>query len=416
MRASIIAVGTELLFGQTVNTNATYLSKNLNLMGFDVMFHYVVGDNPRRLEETIDVAFQNADLVLLTGGLGPTQDDLTKEIVAEYMGVPLILDDNALAQISEYFEIRKRKMTENNVKQAYLPLGCTAFYNETGTAPGFALEKDGRVAMCFPGPPHELEWLFEHCAKPYLATLSDKKMYYRIVRTIGIGESDLETALLPLIDGQSDPTIATYAKEGECSFRVASQRDTMDEAKEAVNQMLDSVTEIIGEYIYSYDDEEIVNVVVRMLAEKNLTIASCESATAGMFASRIADVPGASAVMGASFVTYSDQSKIDVVGVNKETIDEFGVVSGEVATEMALGARLKAGSDIGISITAYAGPDIPEGYNPGEGYIGYAYGDKAGFIRINGLRNDRSRNRNFYMMHMLRTVYRLVRGLPVAEY
>lgn len=408
MKVSIVAVGTELLFGQTINTNAAYLSKQLNDMGFSVMSHYVIGDNPERLKKVIEQAYENCDMILFSGGLGPTQDDLTKEIVCDYLGVDLYEDERALSEIKAVFARRGHKMPENNIKQAYLPVGGVPFYNDTGTAPGFAVEKDGKYALCFPGPPHELTWLFENRAKEYLVNLTDKKMFYKIVRTIGIGESDLEMKLLPLIDKQTDPTIATYAKEGECTFRVASQRDTMQEAKTAVDEMLSKIDEIIGEYIYSYEDEELKEVVVRLLREKNLTIASCESATCGMFASTLADVPGASNVIGASYITYSDDAKVETVGVKRETIAKCGVVSPEVALEMAEGARLKAGSDIGISVTAYAGPDIPEGFKPGQGYIGYSYNGKTDYIEVIGLRNDRSRNRNSYLMNMLRIVYRLV--------
>jgi nicotinamide-nucleotide amidase len=209
MKTSIIAVGTELLFGQTVNTNATYLSKNLNLMGFDVMYHFVVGDNPARLREKIGQAYEDTDLVILTGGLGPTQDDLTKEMVADYFGAEMYFDERAADEIRAFYASRGGKMPENNLKQAYLPEGCTPLYNASGTAPGFAYEKDGKVAMCFPGPPRELKWLFENGGRQYLEQFMDKKMYYRVIRTIGRGESQLEMDLMPLIDGQTDTTIAT---------------------------------------------------------------------------------------------------------------------------------------------------------------------------------------------------------------
>ena len=415
MKTAIIAVGTELLFGQTVNTNAAYLSLKLNQMGFDVMYHYVVGDNPGRLRETLDRAFALCDLVLLTGGLGPTQDDLTKEIVAEKMGAGLYLDERVMDELREFFEARGRVMAENNIKQAYLPDGSIPLYNRTGTAPGFILNKDGKTAICFPGPPHELKWLFENGARQYLESVSSKSMFYRVVRTIGIGESDLETVLLPLIEGQVDPTIATYAKEGECTFRVASQRETEAEARAAVDEMMEKIDALVGSYIYSYDDEELNEVVVRILAEKGLTVSACESATAGMFASYIADVPGASSVLGGSLVTYSDEAKASIAGVDRELLESCGAVSSEVALEMAEGARRVCGSDIGISVTAYAGPDIPEGYAPGEGYVGYVYGDVKGTIHLRGMRNDRFRNRNFYKMTMLKTVYQLAMDIEVPS-
>lgn len=409
MKTSIIAVGTELLFGQVINSNAAYLSENLNHMGFDVMYHFVVGDNPDRLRDKLAEAFSDTDLVLLTGGLGPTQDDLTKEIVAEYMGAEMYLDEKVVEDLKAFFERHGRKMSENNIKQAYLPVGCTPLYNASGTAPGFALEKDGKVAICFPGPPRELKWLFENGAKQYLEKFMEKKMYYKVIRTIGRGESDLEMDLMPLIDGQSDPTIATYAKEGECTLRIASQRDTEEEAKAAVEEMIGKVDALIGEYIYSYDNEELNEVVVRKLKEKHLTIAAAESCTGGMFAAKVTDVAGASEVMKYSYVTYSCEAKADMVGVPPEMIEEYGVVSPQVAESMASGARKASGSDIGIAITGYAGPEADPGRSAGEAYIGYSYGDKTGSIQVLTSRNIRKWNRNYFMLRMFRTVYLLIK-------
>ena len=407
MKTSIICVGTELLFGQTVNTNATYLSRNLNLMGFDVMYHFVVGDNPYRLKEKLVQAYADTDLVLLTGGLGPTQDDLTKEMVAEHFGVDMYFDERADREIRAFYESRRGKMPENNVKQAYLPVGCTPLYNASGTAPGFALEKDGKIAICFPGPPRELKWLWENGARQYLEQFIEKKMYYRVIRTIGIGESNLEMELLPLIDGQTDPTIATYAKEGECTLRVASQRDTMEEAKAAVDEMIAEVDKIVGQYIYSYDDEDIEEVVVRLLKEKHLLITAAESATGGLFASSITEVPGASEVMHYGYVTYSNEAKI-ALGVPAETIEEFGVVSPETAEAMAIAAAGASGADIAISVTGYAGPDADEGHQAGEAYIGYSYAGKTGAVSIHTSRNFRHWNRNYFRLRMLRTAYQLL--------
>ncbi len=407
MKTSIIAVGTELLFGQTVNTNATYLSRNLNLMGFDVMYHFVVGDNPLRLREKLAQAYEDTDLVLLTGGLGPTQDDLTKEMVADYFGVDMHFDERAAAEIRAFYEKRGGKMPENNIKQAYLPDGCTPLYNASGTAPGFALEKDGKVAICFPGPPRELKWLFENGGRQYLEQFTEKKMYYKVIRTIGRGESDLEMDLMPLIDGQSDPTIATYAKEGECTLRVASQRDTIEEARAAVDEMISDVDKLIGQYIYSYDDEELEEVVVRLLKEKHLKITAAESATGGLFASSITEVPGASEVIHYSYVTYSNEAKI-ALGVPAETIGTYGVFSPQTAEAMAIAARAASGADIAISVTGYAGPDADEGHEAGEAYIGYAYGDRTGSVTVKTSRNFRHWNRNYFRLRMLRTAYQLL--------
>ena len=402
MKTSILAVGTELLFGQTVNTNAAYLSEKLNLMGFDVMYHFVVGDNPARLKEKLADAFTDTDLVILTGGLGPTQDDLTKEMVAEYMGVEMHLDERVVDDLNAIFAKRGGNMPENNMKQAYLPDGCTSFYNASGTAPGFALEKDGKVAICLPGPPREMKWLFENGVRDYLEKFMEKKMVYRVIRTIGIGESDL-------IDGQTDPTIATYAKEGECTLRVASQRDSEEEASAAVDEMTERVRKLAGEYIYSLENEELNEVVVRILKEKGLTIASSESCTGGMFAAAITDVAGASDVISSSYVTYSNESKIKELGVPAETIERFGVVSKETAEAMAAGTKKRSGADIAVSITGFAGPESDPGHEAGEAYIGYAVGDIRGHIEIHTSRNFRTWNRRYFTLMMLRAVYMLIR-------
>lgn len=409
MKTSIIAVGTELLFGQTVNTNSSFLSEQLNLMGFDVMYHFVVGDNPDRLRRKLAEAFADTDLVLLTGGLGPTQDDLTKEIVAEYMGAELYYDERAASEIKAFFDRRGSVMADNNMKQAYLPAGCTPLYNASGTAPGFALTVDGKTAICFPGPPREMKWLFENGARRYLEDLTDKKMYYRVIHTIGRGESDLETDLMSLVEGQTDPTIATYAKEGECTLRIASQRDTVEEAKAAVDEMTARVNELVGKYIYSYDDEELAEVVVRLLREKGLTVASAESCTGGLFAASITDIAGASNVLHSAYVTYSAESKTANAGVPASLIEKYGVVSPQVAEAMAAGVRDRAGSDIGVSITGYAGPDADPGHQAGEAYIGYAYGDTVGHYAVNTSRNFRKWNRNYFRLRMLRAVYELIK-------
>ena len=409
MKTSILAVGTELLFGQTVNTNASFLSDRLNHMGFDVMYHFVVGDNPARLRAKLAEAFSDTDLVIMTGGLGPTQDDLTKETVADYMGRGMYLDDMVMEQLRGFFEKRGRKMSENNIKQAYLPEGCTPFYNASGTAPGFALSVDGKTAVCLPGPPRELYWLWDNGVRAYLEQFMDKKMFYRVIRTIGIGESDLETLLMPVIDGQTDPTVATYAKEGECTLRVASQRDTAVEAEAAVNGMIARIDELAGEYIYSYDDEELKEVVVRILREKGLRITSAESCTGGMFAAALTDVAGSSNVLSSAYVTYSNESKIREIGVPAGLIEKYGVVSPQVAEAMAAGAKARAGADIAVSVTGYAGPDADEGHDAGEAYIGWATDGATGHCDIHTSRNDRKWNRRYIMLRMLRAVYLLIR-------
>ena len=414
MNVSIIAVGTELLFGQTVNTNATYISNQLNLMGFNVMYHHVVGDNPGRLKELIKSTFDENDMIIFTGGLGPTQDDLTKEIVAEAMGVELYFDERCYDEIKSYFDDRNRIMSENNRKQAYIPVGAEVFHNEAGTAPAFGIEKDGKCAICLPGPPREMKWLFNNCVTKFLKKFSSKEMCYRVIRTIGIGESDLETKLLPVINNQVDPTVATYAKEGECTLRVASQRETKEEAQSAVDNMVSEIEMLIGNYIYSYDDEELSEVVVKQLKEKELKLSSAESCTGGLFASCITDVPGASSVFSHGFVTYSVAAKSEILGVDSEVIKKHSVVSAEVANQMAKGAQNAANSDISISITGYAGPEADPGRDNGNAYIGYSCGNKlggmCGYVEINTKRSDRKWNRNYFKLRMLLVVYEILNG------
>lgn len=409
MKSAILNVGTELLFGQVVNTNAAYLSEQLNSLGIDVMYHYIVGDNPKRLEDMIQMAFEDCDLVITTGGLGPTQDDMTKEIACKTLGDKLVLHQESMEQLQEMFRKSNRVVTENNWKQAYMPSRAVVFDNDAGTAPGFALEKDGKIIACLPGPPREMKRMFERRLKPYLESLSEDCIYYRMIRTFGIGESQLETVLLPLIDGQTDPTIATYAKEGEAAVRIASKRKTMEEAKVAVDEMLDRVKGYIGEYIYSCDDEELVNVVAGKLMEKGVTISSAESCTGGMFAARMTDIPGISEVFDRGIVTYSNQAKMQELGVSSETLEKYGAVSEETAREMAEGLSHVSGSDMCISVTGIAGPGgaVP-GKPVGTVFIGAHYQGKTHCIKLQIRNVNRKYIRNYAVLHMLDLINKLV--------
>ena len=323
MKTAILSVGTEILFGQIVNTNTVYLSQQMNMLGFDVMYHYTVGDNPKRVEEMIDLAFQDCDLILTTGGLGPTQDDLTKEVACKALDDTLVMMDDVLEEITKYFKTLGREMTENNKKQAIMPSRATVFHNDAGTAPGFALEKDGKYIICMPGPPREMKRMFQKSVVPFLQSMIDGALYYRQIRFFGIGESMLETQLLDLIDNQTDPTLATYAKEGECSLRIASKRATEEDAEYAVDEMLEKVKERVGHYIYSCDDEELAQVVADRLMEQGLTLSSAESCTGGMFASTMTDIPGISQCFDRGLVTYSNQAKMEELGVSA---GDFGKV------------------------------------------------------------------------------------------
>ena len=402
MKTAILSVGTELLFGQITNTNTVYLSQQLNMLGYDVMYHYTVGDNPDRVADMIELAFEDCDMVLTTGGLGPTQDDLTKEVACKAMGDELVMMDDVMEELEAYFENLGRKMTENNRKQAIMPSRATVFHNDAGTAPGFALEKDGKYIICMPGPPREMTEMFEKSVVPFLQSMSEEVICYRMIRAFGIGESRLETDLIDLIDNQTDPTLATYAKEGECSLRIASKRKTREEAMKAVDEMLEKVKEKVGEYIYSCDDEELVQVVCKKLMEKGLTLSSAESCTGGMFAAAVTDIPGISAVFQRGLVTYSNQAKMDELGVKAETLEKFGAVSKETAVEMVEGLKEVSGSDVCISVTGIAGPGGGSEEKPvGLVYIGFIYGDKKLCKKVQMRDTDRQWNRHYTLLSML---------------
>lgn len=407
MKTAILSVGTEILFGQIVNTNTVYLSQQMNMLGFDVMYHYTVGDNPKRVEEMIDLAFQDCDLILTTGGLGPTQDDLTKEVACKALDDTLVMMDDVLEEITKYFKTLGREMTENNKKQAIMPSRATVFHNDAGTAPGFALEKDGKYIICMPGPPREMKRMFQKSVVPFLQSMIDGALYYRQIRFFGIGESMLETQLLDLIDNQTDPTLATYAKEGECSLRIASKRATEEEAEHAVDEMLEKVKERVGHYIYSCDDEELAQVVADRLMEQGLTLSSAESCTGGMFASTMTDIPGISQCFDRGLVTYSNQAKMEELGVSAGTLEKFGAVSEETVLEMVEGLKRVSGSDVCISVTGIAGPGGGSEEKPvGLVYIGFSYGDKKICKKIQMRNVNRSWNRHYTLLCMLNVIYR----------
>lgn len=409
MKSAILSIGTELLFGQITNTNTVFLSQQLNALGIDVLYHYTVGDNPARLKEMLQFARRDCDLIITTGGLGPTQDDLTKEIVCETLHDMLVLHQPSMKQLEAIFAQSNTAMTENNRKQAYMPSRATVFANHCGTAPGFALEEDGTAILCLPGPPFEMKQMFRESVIPYLEQCIDCFIYSSMVRTFGIGESALETRLLPLIDGQTDPTLATYASNGCCTLRITSKRTNRQEAVDAVDAMLQTVKELVGPYIYSVEDEDLVQVVAKKLMTRKLRISSAESCTGGLFAATLIDIPGISCVFDRSFVTYSNQAKMDQLGVKPDTLQAYGAVSKETAREMAEGLYRATGSDFCISVTGIAGPDGGTPEKPvGTIYMGAVYHGKTYAEKL-PLRNvNRTQNRNFAVLSMLDFVNRLI--------
>lgn len=409
MKSSVLSVGTELLFGQVINTNAAFLSKELNDLGIDVMSHYTVGDNPGCLKEMILRIFQDCDLILTTGGLGPTQDDLTKEIACEAMEDTLVLHENIKEDLEKFFLKLGRTITENNYKQAYFPSRAVIFENGAGTAPGFALENNGKTIICLPGPPREMKGMFQHQVKPFLQKRTDAAIYYKMLRLFGIGESQLETELIELIDGQKDPTIATYAKEGECCVRVTSKRKDPEEARQAVHEMIGKIEEKVGNYIFSYDDEELHQVVAKKLLKEGISVSCAESCTGGLFSQTLTDVSGISAIFDRGLVTYSNKAKIEELGVSPKTLETFGAVSEETAREMAEGLKKKTGSRLCISITGIAGPEGGSADKP----VGLVYFcailDEKKVCRGVKIRDlGRAWNRNYAKLLMFDAVNKLI--------
>lgn len=409
MKTAILSVGTEILFGQITNTNTVYLSQQLNLLGFDVMYHYTVGDNSARLAEIIEMAFRDCDLVITTGGLGPTEDDLTKETACRVLGDTLVRHEPSMEALLEYARRRGRAMTENNYKQAMMPSRAEVFDNDAGTAPGFSLSKDGKTIICMPGPPREMTRMWQRRVRPYLEKMQNSVIYFKVLRCFGIGESSLETELLDLIDGQTDPTLATYAKEGECSVRVASKRPTLEEAQAAVDDMIEKVRSRVGQFIYSEDDEELAQVVGRKLIERNISISACESCTGGMFAEALTGVAGISAVFNRSLVTYTWQAKMDELGVRKETLETFSAESSQIAREMAEGLAVKTGSRLCISVTGLAGPGGGTEEKPvGTAFIGCVYDGHTEILEVRGRNVNRDWNRHYFVLSMLDLINRTI--------
>lgn len=377
MTAEIICVGTEILLGNIVNTNAAYLSERLAALGISVFFETTVGDNPERVEEVIKTGMKRSDILILSGGLGPTKDDLTKEIAAKACGQKLVEDAEAKERLTSYFTSIKRPMTENNLKQAMVPEDCTVLYNGNGTAPGMVINgPEGRKVVLLPGPPSELIPMFHSQVEPILSKLQPGILYSKVVKIDCLGESYVETQIMDLIDEQSNPTVAPYAKLGEVHLRVTAKADTEDEAKELVMPMVEELKSRFGNKIYTIEEEETLEeVVVKMLEQKKETIAAAESCTGGLLAARLINVPGASNVLNESFITYSNEAKIKYLGVKEETLRQHGAVSEETAREMAEGVLKTSGADIGVGITGLAGPGGETGTKkPGLVYIGICRG------------------------------------------
>ncbi|MCT4606785.1 MAG: competence/damage-inducible protein A [Marinisporobacter sp.] len=407
MNCSIISVGTEILFGQIINTNTVYLSQELNQLGMNVYHHFTVGDNKDRLKETLDYALSKSDLIITTGGLGPTQDDLTKETIAQVAGKKLEMHESSYEKIYTYFKKLNRKMNENNIKQAYLPTDSIVLENRCGTAPGFIIEFDEKIVISLPGPPKEMKSMFEF-AKDYLKAKSKCTIYSKVLRFFGIGESSLETAIIDLINHQTNPTLATYAKIGEVSLRITAKAENEQKANQMISPVIKEIKNRLEEYIYSYEDEELVQVVAKKLLEKKISVSFAESCTGGLIAAKLTDISGISESLDRSIVTYSNQAKIEELGVNPETLKKYGAVSEETAREMALGLKRVTGSEVCLSVTGIAGPGGGTEEKPvGLVYIGLAYGENIVCNKYN-IFGDRNRIRNYTSMLALNMIRKVL--------
>ncbi|HIT66881.1 MAG TPA: competence/damage-inducible protein A [Candidatus Merdisoma merdipullorum] len=359
MVAELISVGTELLLGNIVNTNAAFLARECAKLGLSLYYQTTVGDNPERLRETVRQALERSDVVILGGGLGPTQDDLTKEITAEVFGQKLKEDAHTRERIQTYFDARGTKnITENNWKQAMVPEEAIVVDNDNGTAPGLILEKDGKIAILLPGPPNELIPMFRKDIYPYLHEKQPETIVSEMVKLCGIGESRAETMISDMIEAQTNPTIATYAKTGEVHLRVTARAESEEAARLLIKPVLKELRVRFGSQIYTTDEHvSLEQAVVDLLKEQELTLTTVESCTGGLLAGRLVNVPGVSEVLKQGFVTYSNKAKRKLVGVKKATLREYGAVSDRTAREMARGAILTTGADAAVAVTGIAGPD-----------------------------------------------------------
>lgn len=354
MKAEIICVGTELLLGNIVNTNAQFLSQRLADLGIDVYYHSVVGDNAERLKEVTKIALDRSELIIYTGGLGPTNDDLTKEVISNILGLEMKLDNISLERIKKCFKKYDKIMTENNIKQAILPKDCIVLKNDIGTAPGVFLTYNEKKIVLLPGPPKEMHAMFNNYVVPLI-----KQKYIiksKTIKTIDIGESQLEDLIKDLIENQTNPTIATYAKEGQVDIRITGKGQYEEEIDKSINKIVEKIDKVLKDYIYSYDNETIEEVFYNLLKEKNMKVAFCESCTGGLVSSRFTKIPGTSLVFDRGIVTYSNNAKINELYVKKETLNLYSAVSSETAIEMANGLLSKSGVDIAFSTTGIAGP------------------------------------------------------------
>ena len=415
--AEIIAVGTEILLGNIANTDAQMLSQSLSTLGINVFWHTVVGDNPQRLREALDIARHRADIILTTGGLGPTYDDLTKQTICDAFGQKLVLHEDILEDIRAFYQAALHvPMPENNTQQAELPEGCTVFDNPVGTAPGCAFQEGSVHVLMLPGPPHECETMLHRWVEPYLRALSSEVIVSHDIMTFGMGESSVDQILHDRMAHMVNPSLATYAKPCEVRLRATAKAASEAEAEAMLAPVVAEVRSTLGDVVYGVDVKDLAEVCFHLLKERDLTLATAESCTGGRVAERITALPGVSSVYRGGVVSYWTSVKADVLGVPQKILDQYGAVSEETARAMAEGARRITGADIGVSVTGVAGPDRDERDNPvGLVYIGLATPDGTFCRRTDSGRRRRDRIQDLAANHALDVVRRYLTGLPIEQ-
>lgn len=408
MRAEIISVGTELLLGQIIDTDAPYMAKILSSLGIDTYYRSTVGDNIQRLSQTLKTAFDRSDIVITIGGLGPTQDDLTKETIAQVLDDDLENDPESEKSIKDYFTKRGLGITASNLKQALIPKSGWAVPNSMGTAPGIIVEKNGKIAIALPGPPNEFIPMVTNSIVPYLSAKTESQrsvIESRVLRVIGIGESAAEEKIKSLLAG-NNPSIAPYAKNGEVHLRITAKASDNDSAIQLIDGLESKARSILGNHIYGIDEETLESVVVEKLRKKNLTLALAESCTGGLIANRITNIPGSSEVFLAGLAAYSNEAKINILGVPADIIEKHGAVSRETASAMAEGMMALTNADIALSVTGIAGPGGGAAEKPvGLVYISIAVSNGVETVKnlFNGSRIDIKHRTSQVALNMIRT-------------
>ncbi|WP_455538308.1 competence/damage-inducible protein A [Terrisporobacter sp.] len=394
MKTEIITVGTEILLGDILNTNTHYLFRELASMGINVYYQVTVGDNEQRLLNQLEESFKRSDLIILTGGLGPTEDDITKEVCAKYFNMEMEFHEPSWNKIIEIHNKMNRKPTKNNRKQAYFPKNSIILPNKYGTAPGCIMEKNNKVIIVMPGPPKEMKPMFENYVKPYLLKDNKDILKSKVLRIIGVGESKVESELLDLIDKQTNPTIATYAKDGECTVRITAKAKSEKEAESLISPISKEIKSRFKENVYGEDETTLAEEVAKILVENNLTIAVAESCTGGMVSSALINYPGISSVFMEGCVTYSNEAKMMSLNVKKETLNTVGAVSDKCAKEMAEGVAARHNTNIGLSTTGIAGPEGGSIDKPvGLVYLGITINNKT-IVKKYIFNGDRQQIRN----------------------